>query len=589
MKRSRYAFAFLLLVVFLFKIPVVDTPYFWDAHFFTSAAELVLNRNFIPDYGGPAIDGKKPGLDSGHFPLFFELVALGLWIGKGSVIAPHIIILIFSFIGVFYTYLLGAHLYSRKIGMYSAILLFFTPLYFAQSGLLNLDLLLAALAVPTIYYAIKRNILGYSIAGGMLALAKEPAILVLLPILFYIYIRDKSLKSTSLYSLPVIIFFSWLIFHWMVGGFLFYEHHFDLWYKSLFKLPIRFRQVFLDSYRWILTGFILASFLHPRIKTDRKRLPMSICIGASVSLLVFQIDRLIIFLPNVIELGLDQGLLAVKASYFKAYSLFFGFIAFFFHYFKGGMSMSNLKRLELLPMALIVLVFILFFSYVLYAPRYLLPVYPFIFIISISSMRKVLKRLHLVRLEIAVVALIIILFATQWNGTRTNERPYFLEDNLEYLDVIETHQKMDSFIEENYPDAVVLTVYPMVVELRLPLQGYVKSTHKVIDLNKYDIRDSYRLKKDNYRHWDWYYYDCYLDKTCYDKVWYRPIAAGRDVRDYDRLYKEKLTREDFDLYYFSPQSNYYGTPELFMKVVDDFDLKLIKRYEKNGKVAELYG
>jgi len=144
---------------------------------------------------------------------------------------------------------------------------------------------------------------------------------------------------------------------------------------------------------------------------------------------------------------------------------------------------------------------------------------------------------------IFAIAIILALFVTKWWG---DVYPICgpCEENLEYFSVIETHQEMARFIESNYPNSIILTECPQTHELTLPWAGYVKKGLKVTEVEKDDI-----------------------------------LRLG--------INKYKIPPPDkFDLVYYSVGG--IDSKEL-EEAVNLYNLTLIKKIEKNGKIAYLYG
>lgn len=102
--------------------------------------------------------------------------------------------------------------------------------------------------------------------------------------------------------------------------------------------------------------------------------------------------------------------------------------------------------------------------------RYLLPIYPLILLACIAVWRA-----HTIRWR-ALVALTVAAFlvALWWSPPAA----YAPEDNLTYRDMIVVHQQAIAFIDQQYPDARVLTSWPAAAELYRPELGY--TDHSII-------------------------------------------------------------------------------------------------------------
>jgi 4-amino-4-deoxy-L-arabinose transferase-like glycosyltransferase len=67
----------------------------------------------------------------------------------------HCVGLVFAYLALVYTFLIGKWLKGFWTGFLSAVLLMMSPLFFAQSGILNFAMPLTAFMMMAIYYALK--------------------------------------------------------------------------------------------------------------------------------------------------------------------------------------------------------------------------------------------------------------------------------------------------------------------------------------------------------------------------------------------------------------------------------------------------
>lgn len=252
----------LLVILILFvvlKIPTMNVPYFGDE---TIAMSQVLEtaKNKL----SPILSLQY---DVGHPPFFYLTGALFYLFFGESPIVSRIYSLIFSLITVYFTYLLGDKLIGRTGGIIASVLLVFSPIFFSQSGIFLLDVPLTALTVATLYFALNHDTKKYLIAGSILVLTKEPAIITILSILIYTLIENIKLnkkqlsKKLFIMSIPIFVFLFWLAYHYLAKGWFFYQPWFT--YFSLFPYKthdvsvrmIKLKWVFFDQFRFI--GIIL--------------------------------------------------------------------------------------------------------------------------------------------------------------------------------------------------------------------------------------------------------------------------------------------------------------------------------------------
>ena len=105
----------LFLMVILLKIPILNTPYYFDDIHEHNLAVWISEHNFFP----------FPPLSDilyyyGHPPLFYEVLAIFYSIFGTAFWVSHISVILFSFLGVTFTYLLGSYLCNRKVGLIAA-------------------------------------------------------------------------------------------------------------------------------------------------------------------------------------------------------------------------------------------------------------------------------------------------------------------------------------------------------------------------------------------------------------------------------------------------------------------------------------
>lgn len=201
---------FLAFFVLGFKIPFINLPLWWDEGNYFEGALRIYKNNL-----NPFIEwwSYKP-------PLVYEISAFSFRLFGVNRGTPRLIVIFFALLALYFTFLLGKRLYSSKVGFFASLLLFFSPLFFAQSGLFHADLPLAALVLIVLYCFLSKKRASYFIAASLMALTKEAAILVIMAILIYealfnfrkILSRPFLLKSLFITS-PLLFFLSWMLFN----------------------------------------------------------------------------------------------------------------------------------------------------------------------------------------------------------------------------------------------------------------------------------------------------------------------------------------------------------------------------------------
>ena len=119
-----------VLILLIYKLPILNAPYFWDGMLWIKSAEWISNNGFNPILPLPLSFG---GIDTGHPPLVLLSLALAFFTFGNSLIVAHLVILFFASLTLYFTYLLASHIYNEQVGVIASILLLFSPLFFAQS------------------------------------------------------------------------------------------------------------------------------------------------------------------------------------------------------------------------------------------------------------------------------------------------------------------------------------------------------------------------------------------------------------------------------------------------------------------------
>jgi hypothetical protein len=111
--------------------------------------------------------------------------------------------------------------------------------------------------------------------------------------------------------------------------------------------------------------------------------------------------------------------------------------------------------------------------------RYMLTVIPLVILIAVSTLwRRFRGWLWLIGLT--CLAFVLALFFNPPYG-------FSPEDNLAYRDYILMHEDAETFIEQRYPQARVLTAWPASGEITQPYLGYVKRPLRVVRIEDFSL------------------------------------------------------------------------------------------------------
>jgi hypothetical protein len=177
-----------------------------------------------------------------------------------------------------------------------------------------------------------------------------------------------------------------------------------------------------------------------------------------------------------------------------------------------------------LQFALIMLVYVITFSLLGGAmlTRYLLPAYPLLIMIAMSTLHRRIAHWEWPAAVIVIFFVLALFF----------DPPYRIapEDNLSYRDFVDLHVSAAHFLEEHEPDSTVLTAWPAQDELTKPYLGYISRPFRVIPVHDFTAEELFRAGRMRGQ-----YQVAYLFSTKYESAtWFRPE------------FWEKLNRRFFD-------------------------------------------
>lgn len=427
---------FLFILIFLLKLPVLNAPLFEDAAwlYFYKIRDIAGN-NFKPilseDYDY-----------SEHPPFFLEIWALVYRIFGYNLYAFNIMALFFAFLTLYFTYLLGRLIYDSKIGFYSSLVLLFLPLFFVSSTRLELTLPLTALTVASIYFFLKQKKYVYLFTATCLVLTKEQGVLIVIPLLTYIILRNfkKSklilIKELFFYSIPLFIFMAWLIYKYLT-----------------INLPI---------YEYLITNSIMNNW--------------------NMNQVIHQ--TFIGYMQNFYRLN--------KILFFDQF-IFLLTIPLIYYIYKYLSNPQIVKKFELkfiIPLSIIFLFMFCFSFFNQFTVDQVLPIYPLFIIFSVKSIFSIFKNKSKY-----VIFIIILLFIWQWNVPSyrwtlnpkrfMDKESSFSWNDMTYLNYFKVQKEAFSYISDNYPSSIVLSDFGKTEKMLFPSLGYVKKTMNVLNPKEY--------------------------------------------------------------------------------------------------------
>jgi hypothetical protein len=347
---------------------------------------------------------------------------------------------VFGFIAVWFTFLIGEKLYDRETGFWAGLLLFSSPIFFAQSGLLLESIPVTALTASTIYFFIKGRKIMYVIFAALLALVREVGVLVIIAIVGYEFLINlakfviPSNKSplfykikilglkTLFYILPLIFFLIWIICNKLfLGWFLWPMNALILKQYGFFPEYIK---MILDNAFWIHFRFLI-----------------SIAIVAALLTSLFN--------PKIRNRFLKKE--------FLLFLILTSGITFFYMWVEAVRdAYGNFAVL----------------------PRYYLFLQVLFFVFGAAA---IVRMFNNKAIRTVIFAVIISLFVYSWY---TPDFKWAGERNLSYRDIIEAHKEAAEFLEKHYYSAAIITTWPIYRDLTELKLGYVKKVlPEVYDIN----------------------------------------------------------------------------------------------------------
>lgn len=521
---------FFLVVVLAVKSPTLSAPAYWDEiEYSVPLARLILNNNFNPFIGEAMI----------HPPLLYEILAANLYLFGTSYVAMRAAIAVFAFLAVFFTYLLGREIYNKKVGIIAALLLLFTPLFFAQGGLLLDGVPAAALAIMSFYFLYKKSNIAYLVSATALVLVKEIGVLFVVGLFLAYFVKNyktsflNMLDTLSLIIFPVAAFVLWLAmnklyFGWHISPILMRANvsSISFAYASLNLLRI-LKLVLFDNFHWVLTAIAL---LCATSVNSLKRL-----IWNKINILYFMLALGLLFLLNdkIFIINAVQSIyyfsnFAAYADTVYDYKFYFAFLLFFALVVKSELKTKYINT-KILCFVSPSFVFIFLLAFMPFTERYFLLLLPFYFIIVAEGVVSLFRKPFY---TIAACSVVIILFVVLYSPIRAFHGG--METNMEYFEFVKSNKQASVFLERNYKDYAILVPYRSYLKFQLtdPIYGYVSAP-----LNTIRVADIRTISED----------------------------------DFDLLLSDPFMRKEDKDY-----------------LVSAFDLTLIKSFNNKGKVLELY-
>lgn len=250
------------VVLLCVKWRMLGDTYYWDelACYFAQVFEMVHRLDHFLASHPPYV----------RSPLMTSVLALLHRYVSESRELQHGTVLVVAALSLPATYALTCQLGgSRRTGILAALLCGLTPAFFAQAGMVQMDLPATGVSALAFVCVLRRNWLGYALLGGMAVLIKESTYWVCLASAVLVFARLWKLEQRSPLAIttllrlwptaiPGVVLFLWLLVHRHITG----------------------AMVASDHTSVLSVGGIWTSMLHNLI--EGRRLPLTIAAGAFV-------------------------------------------------------------------------------------------------------------------------------------------------------------------------------------------------------------------------------------------------------------------------------------------------------------------
>ena len=462
-----HIFPVIFIIIFILHGPLLRLPFFWDeAGFYIPAAhDLARYHTLIP----------RTTMDTGHPPLPAAYLALWFTLSGWKPAVARIAQLLLAAFALTNVFSLARRLAGNGVAVASTIATALYSIWFVQSSLAHADLAAAAFTLWGIRASVEKRVWQSQLAFSLAVLSKETAIITPLALcLWNLASSDKNgtgharISRAGPYLLPVLPLLAWLAYHHHATGRFFGNPEFYHYNVTAVVSPLRFLLA-LALRLWHLFG----------------TMNMLALTAAMAAAMMF---------PPVVDAAGERPRIAVPVQ---------------------------------LQFALIMLAHVVTFSLVGGAllTRYLLPAYPLLIIIAMSTLRRRIMSWEWPA-AVMVIFFVLALFF---------DPPYRIapEDNLAYRDYIELHARAAHFLEQHERDATILTAWPARDELTKPYLGYVKQPFSVMQVRDFTAEEMFKARLLRSR-----YQVAYLFSTKYEgSTWFHSDfwdALNQRYFDYHR-------------------------------------------------------
>lgn len=423
------AFAVIFTALFASHAPLLRLPYFWDeaGYFIPAARDLLLTGSLVP----------HSTLSNAHPPLL--MMWLAFW-WKFSAFTPAVtrfamlLVTSFALLGV---WRLAQRVANTSVAWTTVICTSAYPVFFAQSSLAQLDMLAAGFTIWGLAMYVEHRITEAAVFLALAPLAKETALIAPMALMLWelvcphlpqntpdgepLCLRSVTTSRALVWLACALPLACWLAYHRHITGYVFGNPEYLRYNVRATLSPLRMVLALLVRL-WQLFGY-LNLFV--------------ITLGAARAMLLPPLRERDGSVRERIAINTQLTFAVVMVAYVVAFSII------------GGAVLA----------------------------RYLLPVYPLLILLCISTLR---RRVPLWGWWIAAACGSFVLALVIAPPYRVSP-----EDTLLYRDYVLLHKAAANELSTRFPDRRILTAWPASDELTRPYLGYVKTPLQVIRIENF--------------------------------------------------------------------------------------------------------
>ncbi|HLI76813.1 MAG TPA: glycosyltransferase family 39 protein [Acidobacteriaceae bacterium] len=423
--------------VSLTHLTLLRLPYFWDegGYYVPAALDFYRTGSLIPVF-----TNAHPPLPNVVLGLLWHLFGFHILVTRLTACA-------FAAAGLVAVFALGRRLLGTPAGLVLALLTAVYPIWFAQSSLAHADIVAAAFSLAALAlvlsspediggsagnFSARQRIVWTANLFCLAALSKETAVIqpVTLAALQLWRLRKENAWSRSgavhwlmAFLLPVPVLATWFGYHFLKTGYVFGNPEF-LHYNATANFTLA-HVFYALRIRWVHLFWQRNMWLPLLLAGACLLLPRRTPEASRTPLLLG--------LPGTVTRTI------------------------------GWLVLANLVAFSVLGGALLT--------------RYLLPVYPLLLLLCVAVWQE---------RTAAWPWLAAITGAAFLSALWLNPSTFFApEDNLTYRDMIVVQQDAIDFLNQHFPDATVLTAWPVSGDLSRPELGYTEHTFHVFSLENF--------------------------------------------------------------------------------------------------------